>query len=116
MYRANKKTNKKSKKITGVFKSEVTGFYYENEHHIPDTYLIVEYQLTDASGNKHSYKESFLDNGFSDRAADFFDYLEANGIPYEERFSFVGCKEELDIRIDSSTNSLLPTIYTRKFI
>jgi hypothetical protein len=116
MYRAKTKTSKKSKKITGVFKSKVTRFYYENEHHIPDTYLIVEYKLTDASGNECNYKESFLDNGINDRALDFFDYLEENGIPYENRFDFLGREEELDIRIDSSTNSLLPTIYTRKFI
>ena len=116
MYRANKKTSKKSKKITGVFKSEVTKFYYENKHHIPDTYLIVEYKLTDESGAEYEYKESFLDNGRNDRADDFFYYLEENGIPYENRFDFLGREEELDIRIDSSTNSLLSTIYTRKFI
>ena len=87
MYRANKKTSKKSKKITGVFKSEVTKFYYENKHHIPDTYLIVEYKLTDESGAEYEYKESFLDNGRNDRADDFFYYLEENGITADVIFA-----------------------------
>lgn len=81
----------------------------------PGKAIEVTRQLTNAAGKTITHKETFIIDGYiPDRTLEFEDYLDDNGI--EEYSDFVGCKERVTLRKQSTSRGVYTNIVARVFV
>ena len=81
-----------------------------------DTAIKVTRQLTNAAGKQFTHKETFIIGGdcIPDRTIEFEDYLDDSGI--EEYSDYVGCKERVTLRKQSTSRGVYTNIVARVFV
>lgn len=86
----------------------------EPEEYAPGEKLVIKYELTNPEGEKFKFKEEYLLRRASERTYCFMDYLAEYGI--REFEDFVGCEEEVDIRLRRGRSKEFPSIIARDMI
>ena len=112
---ANIRTRKKSSLRPGTYRSEVKSVSYD-EAYANETMLKFTYCLQDKQGNTYSFLERFENRRENPRSADFFDYLDRNGISLDELEQFEGCRESLTLRWNLRHGKKFLTITNREFL
>ena len=110
----------KSKKTTGKV-TIPSGKYHsvvlsvsEPEEYAPGEKVVIRYELTDAEEKRFQFQEEFLLRHPPERTKDFLDYLAEYGI--NEFEDFIGCEEEVEIRLRRGKYRDFPSIINRDMV
>lgn len=107
------KTRKKTVK-PGKYTSVVKDVFADDSYAGEGAFKII-YEFTDATGNKYPFSEIYYDNE-NDRRNDLLEYLEEQGISYDDLSAFIGCKEEVVIKKVVRGDSAYNNIVERNFV
>ena len=86
----------------------------EPEEYAPGERIVIQYELTNSHGEKFKFQEVFQLRCPSERTYEFAEYLAKSGI-YEFE-DFVGCEEEVDIRLRKGRRKAFPSIIAREML
>ena len=112
----NKRNNTtKSGLKVGSYEATVISIGYHPDY-ADEGALQVTYELVNGSGERFTYKETFINNYRNARTKAFFEYLESNGIPVDSLENFCGCKENIVLKKNATNRGTFLNIDEREFV